>query len=406
MRVGIEKIDLYAGPIYLDLTELAVARGNDPRYVTKELMCEARSVIPVWEDAVTLGANAAMNVLTPEDRESVELLIVGTESGVDYGKPISTWVHRFCGLPANCRNFEVKHACYGGTAALKAAAFWIASRVRPGKKALVVSADFSRVHIDDGHEYPAGGCAIAMLISANPRILELPLSESGYWTREVSDTFRPTSRVETGDNEISLFSYLDALEGAYEHFEQTVGEVDYRTYFKKHIYHAPFPGMAFQAHRLMLNRAGAAKAEVERSFQEKVVESLCLAKRVGTAYGSSNFVCLLGLLSAAKDLRAGDRISLFSYGSGCQSEFYSGLIGPAATEAVGSLELARRLDQRTRLAIEQYELVEYNRERYIDLPDYSPRRDGLDGAYRRLYEGRGLLVLKKVENYVRTYELS
>jgi len=138
-------------------------------------------------------------------------------------------------------------------------------------------------------------------------------------TNEIADTFRPTSRTEIMNGQISIYSYLDALEGAYEHYEQIAGKVDYDADFKKHIYHAPFPGMTFQAHRDIVSRLTAQdKATIQLNFQQKVAESLYFAKRIGSCYGGSNFVCLLGLLNSAENLNPGDRISLFAYGSGCQ----------------------------------------------------------------------------------------
>ena len=407
MTVGIEKINLYAGRLYLDIADLAEARGSDPQYISAHLMCEKRSVYAVWEDAVTLAVNAAKKLLSPEDIEDIELLVVGTESAVDFGKPVSTWVHRFCNLSPNCRNFEVKHACYSGTGGLKMAASWVAAGIRPGKKALVINTDFSRNFTGTEHEPIGGGCAVAMIVSANPQILEIELDKAGYWTSEIPDSFRPTAKTEIMNGETSLYSYLDALEGAYAHYEQIAGEVDYGAEFKKHIYHAPFPGMTFMAHRAMVKRfKPASKAEVKSSFQEKVSESLHFAKQIGSCYGGSNFVCLLGLLHSATDIKAGDKISLFAYGSGCQGEFYSGTIGSAAIERVRSLDLDRHLSDRLRLSVEEYEANESAREKYIDCPNWEPDRDLPNGAYDKLYDGQGLLVLKQVENYHRKYEWS
>nr|AGH69802.1 hydroxymethylglutaryl-coenzyme A synthase [Nostoc sp. 'Peltigera membranacea cyanobiont'] len=407
MPVGIEKINLYAGRFYLDLADLAKARGQDPQYIATNLMCEQRSVYPVWEDAVTLAVNAAKRLLSPEDLEDIELLIVGTESAVDMGKPISTWVHRFCNLSPNCRNFEVKHACYSCTGAFKMAASWVASGSRPGKKALVINTDFSRNFIGTEHESIGGGCAVAFIVSENPQILEIELDKAGYWTNEIADTFRPTSRTETMNGQISIYSYFDALEGAYEHYEQIAGKVDYDADFKKHIYHAPFPGMTFQAHRDILSQLTAQdKATIQLNFQQKVAESLYFAKRIGSCYGGSNFVCLLGLLTSAKNLNPGDQISLFAYGSGCQGEFYSAIIGAVASEMVRSLNLDQHLNERLRLKVEEYEAIESTREKYIDCPDYEPDRNTLNGYYEKLYDTQGLLVLNRVEKYQRIYEWS
>lgn len=406
MPIGIEKINLYAGRFATDAVELAQLRGKDPDYVRDQVMVQTRSVIPVYEDAVTLAVNAARPLLTGIDPAEIELLVVGTESAVDFSKPVSTWVQRFLGLGANCRNFEVKHACYSGTAALKTALFWLTANVRPGKKALVVSTDYSRMDGEEGFDFIGGGCAVAMLVSADPRVLLIDPAEAGYWTGEIADTFRPTSSVERADNQTSLYSYLDALEGAFEHYEHLAPSFDYLTGFKKHIYHAPFPGMVLQAHRTLLGRFGIGKAAVRESFEGKVAEGLYFARRLGTAYGASNFVSLLGLLASAPDLVAGDRLSLFAYGSGCQGEFYSAQVGPEASSLVRVLDLDRHLDTRYPLSIAHCEQIERERRRGIDQPNFLPDHPGLEHLYDKLYAGQGLLVLKGVSDYHRTYDWS
>ncbi|WP_437786866.1 hydroxymethylglutaryl-CoA synthase family protein [Sorangium sp. So ce1097] len=414
MRVGIEKLNLYAGRLVLELSDLVRSRGGDLGYLKDRIMSERRSVYPVYEDTVTLAVNAARRVLSPEDIKDIELLVVGTESAVDMGKPVSTWVHRFCELSPNCRNFEVKHACYGGTAALKTAASFIASGARPGKKALVISADLSRpAQAAGGHlaqavanhspELILGGCAIAAIVSADPGVLELDLDRAGYWTRDVADTFRPTSTAEEGDQMESLYSYLDALDGAYDHYEALVGSIDYDAAFKKHIYHVPFPGMALQAHMALMGRFITDKAALRASFDRKVAEGLGFARQIGTSYGASNFVCLLAMLQAAEDLDPGDRISLFSYGSGCQGEFYSATVGPRARAA---LDVDLHLRERARLTVAEYDESERARGESIDRRDYQPDRGVPKGFYERCYAGKELLVLKQIGGYRREYEWS
>ncbi|MCI0398012.1 MAG: 3-hydroxy-3-methylglutaryl-ACP synthase [Chloroflexi bacterium] len=404
MKVGIEKLNLYTPRLCTDAVALAERRGKDRDVVISQIMVDSRAVIPPFEDAVTLAVNAVKRLLAPADIEQIELLVVGTESAVDFGKPISTWVHRFCGLSPNCRNFEVKHACYGATAALKMAALWVASGVRPGKKALVVSTDYTRPGVAGGFDFVGGACAVAMLVSADPQILEIDPGQAGYWTTEIADTFRPTGRAEMGDNQTSLYAYLDALEGAYSHFRAVVGEIDYEAMFQKHIYHAPFPGMTVQAHRTLLGWDGPVdKATAAASFQRKVNQGLTIARRIGSAYGASNFVCLLGLITTAEDCRPGDCLSLFAYGSGCQGEFYSGILGPAAGDAGRALDIARHLDERLPLSLDDYEQNELAREATIDQADVEPLAHDTAGLYPAVYAGQNLLVLKQIHNYYREY---
>jgi len=409
MPVGIERIGLYAGQFATDSVAIAIARGRDRDEVINQVMVQERSVIPPYEDAVTLAVNACKTILTPEDLASVELLIVGTESGVDDSKPISSWVHRFCQLPANCRSFDLKHACYSGTAALKMAGTWVELGIHPGKKALVVCTDYSRpCLVEFGYDFVGGGCAVALLVGAEPKVLEFELSRAGYWTDEVADVFRPTSGLEIGDNQVSLYAYLDALDGAFDHYEKAVGGgVDYDSEFKKHIYHAPFPGMTLHAHKTMLRRwAEPSDRSVRDSFERKVAEGLCFARRLGSCYGASNFVCLLGLLQTCDDLVYGDRLSLFSYGSGCHGEFYDAVIGSDAISATRSLEIDAYLSSRRKLSLREYEAVESARRESTDLPDCQPRPGVLDDEFGEFYEGRGLLVLDRVERFQRHYRWS
>jgi hydroxymethylglutaryl-CoA synthase len=316
-------------------------------------------------------------------------------------------VHNFCELPSTCRAVELKHACYGGTGALKLAASWVASGARPGKKALVVSSDFTRSHERSHFDAVGGGVAVAMIVGQDGAILGLEPSRAGYFTQDIADACRPTARMEVIDNEISLFSYLDALDGAYDSFEANVGGCDLLGDYRKHIYHAPFPGMTFHAHRSLLDRVGIRDEDaVQDSFAARVAEGLCFARRIGTAYGASNFVSLLGLLTSASDLRAGDRVSIFSYGSGCQGEFYDATIGPAASDLVHGLGLGAHIDARMPITVADFDHLEAVRDARSEVADYTVDIDVTPGAYNTLYRGRKLLVLESVQAYRRHYRFS
>lgn len=415
MRVGIEKVNLYGGRAYLTIADLASARGGSLAELERRQMVpyEARAIVPPYEDPVTLAVNATERLLTDADREQIELVVVATESAVDFGKPISTWVQRYCRLPAHIRNFEVKHMCYGGTAALRVAASWVASGVRPGKKALVINSDLSRTrnHVqtedDDLGELMAGGSAVAMLVSSEPTVFELELAKAGYWTNELSDALRPNSRTEIITGQTSFYSYLDALEETYERYEALVGEIDFESYFRKNIYHAPFPGMTKVAHRTLLNRIGVYdKAAIEASWRDRVAASTHFARRIGSAYGASTFICLLGMLHAGSGFAAGDRFSVFAYGSGCQAEFYSGLVGAGAAEYVRGLDVDAHLDSRIRLTVDQYEQIEKACEANIDERTYHPLGQDVGDLYAQRYDGQRLLVLADVRDYQRHYQWS
>ena len=407
-RVGIEKVRAYPGSLVLDIQKLGEARGHDPIELHDTMMIDERSINPVWEDPVTMAVNAAKPMLTDEDRQAIELLIVGTESALDQEKAASTWVHRYLGLKTSCRNFEIKHACYSGTAGLQMALSWIASGVAGDAKALVITTDQSRMHLGQPYEFVMGASAAAMLISSRPRLLEVELGKCGYWTEEMSDLTRPTSRVEQGDAETSLLAYLDGLEGAYGHYVERAGEaIDFDTYFVKNVYHAPFGGMTFRAHKALLRKwKPLPKNEAWAHFERKTLASLRFIRRMGGTYASSPLIGLMGLVDGSENLHAGDRVGIYSYGSGACAEFYSGLIGPAAREVVREAGLARLLDERHAVSVEDYEDVERERTRYIDCGDYEPGLGGLEGWYERHYRGHGYLVFRGMRDHYRRYAWS
>jgi 3-hydroxy-3-methylglutaryl CoA synthase len=406
--VGIEKIHAYPCTLSLDMVALAEARGVSPAHPLDELWVESRSLNPVWEDPVTMAVNAARGLLDGEDPEQIELVIVGTESSVDFGKPISTWVQRLAGIGPHCRNFETKHACYGGTGALMAAAHWIASGYNRGKKALVVCADQSRVHLGKPWEFVLGAAATAMLISDQPDFLELELGGNGYWTNEISDTYRPTSRDEVGHADTSLFGYLEAVEGACEHFMEVSGEADYDGNFARHVYHVPFGAMTYRAHRAVVRRwvPSLPKREIQAHFERKSKAGLRYNRRFGGTYTSATFLALMGTLAAGEQLRAGDRISVFSYGSGSCSEFYPVRVGPRAHEIVAAAKLDAGLDARRRVSVPEYEAIEELRASYVERSDYETDKAGPAGHYEQAYAGRGLCVLDGVSGWERRYRLS
>ncbi len=407
-KVGIEKINIYGTSMFLDQKKLAVAREKDPEKVVKDFLIDTRSLNPPWEDTVTMGANAAKKVMEGIDPSEIGMLIVGTEGSVDFGKPISTNIMGALGLHNNIRNYETKHACYSGVAAMDPALSWVASGHNHGKKALVIATDFSREHLDLKEEFVMGGCAAAFIISDNPEVLEIDMDKRGNWSTNIYDTFRPTALAEVGNNEVSLYTYMDALEGAYaDYCEKAGGNVDFDNDFKYKLYHTPFPGMAFQAHRTLCNiNNPRKKAEIKADFAEKVEPGLMFSKRIGSTYGSSNFAGIASLFSGDADLREGDKVGLFAYGSGAIGEFYSGTVQKNSRKVVQDMKIIDQFDNRREVSVDEYEKIEKMRNEYVEKADFKPDFSVLGDHYEDHYEGKGLLVLKEVKDYYRTYEWS
>jgi polyketide biosynthesis 3-hydroxy-3-methylglutaryl-CoA synthase-like enzyme PksG len=175
--VGIEAMNVFGGTAYLDVAELAKHRKLDSARFENLLMKEKAVALP-YEDPVTFGVNAAkplVDSLSEEERDRIELLITCTESGIDFGKSMSTYIHHYLGLNRNCRLFEIKQACYSGTAGFQMAVSFVLSQVSPGAKALIVATDISRFMAAEGGdalsqdwsfaEPSSGAGAVALLVS-------------------------------------------------------------------------------------------------------------------------------------------------------------------------------------------------------------------------------------------------
>ena len=406
-KYGIEKINVYPTALQLDLVDLANARGYDVAHMKKDLMVEKRGVNPPWEDTVTMAVNAAKPMLTKEDIESIGLLIVASETGLDGEKALSSWVLHHLGLPSTCRHFEVKIACYSGTAALKMAVGWLSSGlVRKGQKALVITTDESLNSIHRPWEYVCGGGSVALLVSDKPDFLELEVEKFGVYAHEVADVIRPLPWLETGNSEHSLFAYMEALAGAYEDYEQNVDDVNFETYFTKNVYHVPFSGMSFRAHkRLMHMTSDATIEEVQESFKNKVLPSITYSKDIGGTYGGSIFIALLATIDTLS-LNEGDRIGVFSYGSGSCAEFYSFLVTDKSKEVAKKAGLKTLIDNRYKITVPQYEAMENFREQRIKEGDFTPDYNMVAGLYDAAYKGKGLLIYEGSEGYYRKYTFS
>lgn len=404
---GIEAMNVFGGTAYLNVLDLARHRGLDTLRFENLLMREKAVALP-FEDPVTYGVNAArpiLDMLDPEDKRRIELLITCTESGIDFGKSLSTYIHQYLGLNRNCRLFELKQACYSGTAGLQMAVNFILSRTSPGAKALVVATDISRfMTVDAGEalsadwsfaEPSAGAGAVALLIGENPQVFRMDAGASGYYGYEVMDSCRPVPDSEAGDADLSLMSYLDCCEQSYLEYAKRVADVDYRKTFHYLAFHTPFGGMVKGAHRTMMRKIARAKPpEIEEDFSRRVMPGMTYCQRVGNIMGATSLLSLASTIDNGM-IEVPKRIGCFSYGSGCCSEFYSGVTTPQGQELQHRFAIKRQLDERHELSMKAYDdLFEYSgglrfgtRNAEVDPQLYREVRSASGGQPRLILEG-------------------
>lgn len=413
--VGIEAMNVFAGTAFIDVEKLSRHRNLDMVRFSNLLMREKTVALP-YEDPITFAVNAAkplIDALSQEERDRIEMVITCTESAFDFGKSMSTYCHSLLGLNRNCRLFEIKNACYSGVAGLQNALNFVLSQASPGAKVLVIATDISRFMMEEGGDAltadwsfaePSGGAgAVAMLVSDRPHIFQIDVGANGYYGYEVMDTCRPSPDTEAGDSDLSLLSYLDCCENAFLEYQKRVEGADYVGSFAYIAMHTPFGGMIKGAHRNLMRKLYRAKApDIEQDFERRLTPGLDYCQRVGNIMGATT------MLSLASTIENGDfsnpqRIGCFSYGSGCCSEFFSGVVRRESQQALRALGIRERLDRRYEMSMAEYDrlLVGSNAVKF------GTRNVVLDSAFieqARTAMGVPTLFLKEIKEFHREYE--
>lgn len=412
--VGIEAFNVFGGNAYLNVEKLARHRNLDMTRFANLLMKEKTVPLP-YEDPITFGMNAAkplIDAMSPEEKDRIEMVISCTESAFDFGKSMSTYFHKLLGLNRNCRLFEVKNACYSGVAGLQMAANFILSETSPGAKALVIATDVSRFMVEEGGEgltedwsfaEPSSGAgAAAMIVSDTPHVFQLDIGASGYYGFEVMDTCRPVPDKDAGDADLSLLSYLDCCAGAFQEYKKRVEGADFANTFSYLAFHTPFGGMVKGAHRDMMRRvAKAAPKDIEADFERRLMPGLTYCQRIGNIMGATTMLNLFSTIEHG-EFDTPKRIGVFSYGSGCCSEFFSGVVTKDGQDRVRARRVREKLDKRYELSMEEYEQLL----RGSNAVKFGTRNALLDTDFlpqARAALGNGTLFLREIKEFQRQY---
>jgi 3-hydroxy-3-methylglutaryl CoA synthase len=406
LDAGIDDIGFYGGPLTIAYDVIARTRGIPDRE-RQHAQFVRRSVVPPFEDPVTLAVNAARPLVEAAGAGSFGLLLVATETGLDYARPVSTYVHRHLRLPAGCRHLELKNACYAGAAALQLATAWVRSGVAPGRRALVISTDVAGRRANHPSEVTAGEGAVAISVSADPRILALDAIE-GCASDYVDDLSRPRPMQEAGDPHRSLHSYLDLLDLAWDEYRRQAGGVRFEEHFRYMAYHTPLVWLVREGHRALLlgDRSDATDAYVAASFERMVRPSLRFTEVLGNVYSGSVLVALIGLLDALGADESGARVGVFSYGSGASAELFSGTVAKGARAAMAERAVGAHLAARHDLSTAEYDAAAAGVFESLTSRSFVPDRSCPAWRFDAAYEGRGRLVLESVKEFTRHYAWS
>ena len=387
MKIGIDKIGFAMPKYYLDIRDLATARGIEPDKFTKVLLQLEMSIPPVSQDIVTLGAQAAFEILDKEDLEKIDMIIVGTESGVDQSKASSVFIHGLLDIQPFVRAIEVKEACYGATAALDFAKNHVMNN--PESRVLVIASDIAKYGIKASGESTQGAGSCAMLITSNPRILELN-NDNVCLTRDVMDFWRPNySQYAFVEGKFSTEQYLGCLTTTWDKYLEKNNKQ--LSDFDAICLHLPYPKLGLKGLNTLLETES--DEAIKEKLSERFNESILYSQRVGNIYTGSLFLGLLSLLENSTNLNPGDKIALYSYGSGAVAEIFSMTLVPGYEKQLKQ----NRFDEfnsRTRISIEEYEEM-FFRDTTVDSEGNLDISDIKDDSR---------FVLEKIENHKRIYK--
>ena len=443
-NVGILALECYIPNSVVDQRELEAADGCEGKY-TVGLGQQALAYVDDREDVTSVLLNALSRLLESYGvaPSAIGRLEVGTETLIDKSKSVKTalMAHLFGADQTDVEGVTSTNACYGGTAALLNSVAWVESSAWDGRYTVVVCGDIA-VYAP-GPARPTGGAgAVAMLIGP-----DAPLAISGpraTHSVEVYDFYKPRGDTEyaTVDGKLSQAAYLTAVDRTWARLKAKLdadsADDGARTTLDSFGYvcmHSPYqklvqkgfarllcgdfidapdaPEFADGAQRWRgvpaaqtVSDRDAEKcfmALAKRRFDSKCAPTSTVSAAVGNCYTAAVYLNLLSLVCAERDRLAGERILLFSYGSGAvATAFEIRARAPSAGDftlgrIAAAADVGARLDARAPRSVEQMGAALALREAAYGAAPYAPKGDigdlrpgtyylqGVDELHRRSY---------------------
>lgn len=353
------------------------------------------------EDIYSMTLTVTKNLLKDYniDPNSIGRLDVGSETLLDKSKSIKSVLMQLFGDNSDIEGLDSVNACYGGTNALFNAINWVESSSWDGRDAIVVAADIAIYA--KGAARPTGGAgAVAMLIGPDaPIVFD---SVHGTHMQHAYDFYKPdfTSEYPIVDGHFSLTCYTSALDKAYAAYNKKAAKHKLSDKvgmerFDYSVFHVPTCKLVSKCFaRLSYNDyrddpklfAGKVPAEIEgldyeKSLTDKTVEKTFLGlvkekaatrlapgivgpTNTGNMYTASLYSSLASLFTYvdAADL-VGKRVSLFSYGSGLASSFFSLVVKCDISDIAKTLDFKHKLEGRAFVTPAEYEVAIEQREK-------------------------------------------
>ncbi|XP_060065136.1 hydroxymethylglutaryl-CoA synthase 1-like isoform X2 [Ylistrum balloti] len=350
--VGIVAIDVYFPSQYVEQAELEQYDGVSTGKYTIGLGQDKMGFCTDREDINSLCLTVVERLMHKLEGhigyESIGRVEVGTETIVDKSKSVKSVLMQLFEESENTdlEGIDTTNACYGGTAALFNAINWIESSSWDGRYALVVAGD------------------IAVYATGNALVFDR--RARGIHMQHVYDFYKPdlASEYPVVDGKLSVQCYQHALDMCYERYSRRAKEEGFKVESSLIdiadglLFHSPYCKLVQKSFaRVMANDFLTDKnpdfqgryagledfrdiqldqcyfdKEVEKAFmtaskplfEEKTRRSTLLGNQVGNMYTPSLYGGLVShLMSHTIEELAGQRIVLFSYGSGLAASMFS-----------------------------------------------------------------------------------
>ncbi len=388
LPVGIDDMAAYVPALYLDLRDLAEARGIQYEKLANGLGLLKMAFPDVHEDAATMAAEAIAELMEKNGLrpEQIGRVYLGTESALDGAKPTATYAvemvqQRLGGSFRHCDVADMTFACIAATDALENCLDWVAGDEE--RMAIVVASDFAKYDIGSTGEYTQGAGAVAVLVKWNPRLLVIP-RQFGVAMDSVHDFYKPRraqfSETPVFDGPFSNQCYQDRMTEALAHFRQVSGaeETALSDRWERMAFHLPY---AFHAKRIFVEaftkemmakgkwstapdaKSASQTPEYQYFVKSKLEKAQWASSQIGNLYTASIFMALMSTMEAdalENSPLEGKKFGFVAYGSGSKSKVFEGIVQPSWQSVASQFGLSQKLDERRALDYKTYNDLHLN----------------------------------------------
>ncbi|CAL9085008.1 hydroxymethylglutaryl-CoA synthase [Musa acuminata AAA Group] len=446
--VGILAMDIYFPSTCVQQEALEAHDGASKGKYTIGLGQECMAFCTEVEDVISMSLTVVTSLLEKYqiDPKQIGRLEVGSETVIDKSKSIKTWIMQIFEESGNTdvEGVDSTNACYGGTAALFNCVNWVESSSWDGRYGLVVCTD-SAVYAEGPARPTGGAAAIAMLIGPNAPI-SFESKFRGTHMTHVYDFYKPNlaSEYPVVDGKLSQTCYLMALDSCYKRFcskfekfegkQFSISDADYfvfhspynklvqksfaRLYFNDYLRNSSVVGKdAREKLEQFSNLTGDESyqsRELEKVSQQvskplydaKIQPSTLLPKQIGNMYTASIYAAFASVIHNKYSTLMGQRIVMFSYGSGLSSTMFSFKLQDGQhpfniSNIATVLNVSEKLEKRHVISPENFvETLKLMEHRY-GAKDFETSKDtsllspgtfylvNVDSMYRRYYAKKG-----------------